>query len=575
LRENTWQDCDGSIPLTQAEARDTRLYDHLRQGREIVDLIVDPHVAPRSNDGLPALAALNQALHLGRISPNSKESFDKLTKLLQGSLSDVVRCEVLKCILDYAVFSGMDHELTLEYIHQHRAIAYDSLELSSNEYYTLRADLNHYYYRDAGTTVDTSDFIRLIDFGHRNEFYRFSTRVSNSLATYFSYDTATLARAIYYYDQSLVFAALTDSTYRKDKAFAALSNKAQALISLGQYAAAKAGLLQVDTTATPFGKAQNRSYYYDWLAQSYEGLGQLDSALHYYRISAGELEQAKIQELAGEVRDIKEKYQNKELASSLERREYELKSRSRLLILMATLLLISIIAFLLFRKVSRQRRQSLEQSMLLERAESKNKQLEALHHERTRIAGEMHDDLGGGLTTIKFLSQKVKRKIDDDRLSRDVDKIATNATTLVNNMSEIIWAMNGGMDTLENLVAYCRRYAREYLEDYEVDLQFSAAGIDGSHPMTGEVRRNVFLVIKEALHNTIKHAEASSISIRFEQTDANGAIQITYADDGIGLPDETRINGHGLRSMRQRVESVGGTIEIAGDDGVEIRMEVG
>lgn len=574
LREASVLECQEGIGTTPTAYLDLQVYDLLRQQSVFVDT---PALVQRwlaSQDTLHELYPLTTAMVHRCLSTDGEQSYVLLSDALSTASSEIISCEVLKVVLDDVINAGRDRELADELLQRYRSVAYDQLELLHHDYLQLRHDLNYYYYENASSAGFSQRFDRLLDKCIASGYIRLATKVASSYGAFLSYTPETLEQSIEAYQQCLALAQKASPRFSKEYAFVANSNIARCLLDLGRYEEALGALESIDTTASKWHNPQNKSYYYDWLAVCYERLDQPGKALLYYRKSAHYTEIAKVEELASQVREIKEKYQNQELTSSLQQREFELRTRSRLLALVASLLLISVLALFLFRKVTRQRRHALEQSLLLEQAESKNRQLEALHHERTRIAGEMHDDLGGGLTTIKYLSNKLTRKLDDDRLRRDVDKIATNATTLVNNMSEIIWAMNGGMDTVENLVAYCRRYAREYLEDYEVDLEFSAEGVDGSQPMTGEVRRNVFLVIKEVLHNTIKHAGASTISMDFEQASPDGPLRITYADDGVGLPAEVRVNGHGLRSMRTRIESIGGNIDIKGAAGVIITMEV-
>ena len=141
-------------------------------------------------------------------------------------------------------------------------------------------------------------------------------------------------------------------------------------------------------------------------------------------------------------------------------------------------------------------------------------------------------------------------------------------------MSEIIWAMNAGFDTLDNLVAYTRRYTYEYLEDYAIDLIFRTQGDIAGIDISGEKRRNIFLVIKEALHNAVKHSNADKINIRFDMKD--NQLSIYISDNGIGLPDEIRLNGNGLKSMRSRIENMGGRITFTNEEGlvIEVLIEV-
>ena len=202
-----------------------------------------------------------------------------------------------------------------------------------------------------------------------------------------------------------------------------------------------------------------------------------------------------------------------------------------------------------------------EQALIIEKQN-------ALTAERTRIAGEMHDDLGGGLTTIKFLSQKLQRKISDEAHKTQLNKIVQHSQSLVNNMSEIIWAMNAGFDTLRNLIAYSRRFAFEYLEPYDIELSFNVEGDIDDVELTGEKRRNLFLIIKEALHNTVKYSKSTKASISFIVEE--DFLQIYIVDEGVGFGEQVDKFGNGLKNMRQRVEQMNGEITIKGNDGVTI-----
>lgn len=216
-------------------------------------------------------------------------------------------------------------------------------------------------------------------------------------------------------------------------------------------------------------------------------------------------------------------------------------------------------------EISKRDQKLREQELIIQRQQ-------ALTAERTRIASEMHDDLGGGLTTIKFLSQKALRKIEDPAQKTQIQKIVTNAQTLVGNMSEIIWAMNAGFDTVDNLVAYCRRYAREYLDDHDLQLTFKAEGNMESHSISGEERRNIFLVVKEALHNTVKHAEASKVTITFNVKEDQ--LDLTIADNGKGLENIESQFGNGLDNMTKRIELINGNLEYTGKNGLIIGIKV-
>jgi len=213
------------------------------------------------------------------------------------------------------------------------------------------------------------------------------------------------------------------------------------------------------------------------------------------------------------------------------------------------------------RKMHEKDLQLQKQKLLLEKQQ-------ALEAERTRIAGEMHDDLGGGLTTIKFLSQKVLRKVEDEKQKSQIQKIVNHTQNLVTNMSEIIWAMNSGFDTLDSLIAYTRRYAHEYLLEHELNLNFNIKGKTIDIHLSGEKRRHIFLVIKEAMHNIVKHAEASEVIISFS---VNDQLNILIRDNGKGINDEN-VLGNGLKNMKNRVEKTDGKIKFQTELGTIISI---
>jgi signal transduction histidine kinase len=191
---------------------------------------------------------------------------------------------------------------------------------------------------------------------------------------------------------------------------------------------------------------------------------------------------------------------------------------------------------------------------------------EAIEHERNRIASEMHDELGSGLTIIQYLSDAIISKTDDPVILEDVTKIAGYCGVLVRNMSEIIWAMNSRFDNLDGLIGYLRRYIVEYLEDNKMDHSFVADNFDPKTIISGEKRRNLYLVVKELLHNSIKYANASKIIIEIE---AHSEIVIKIIEkNGIGFdPQIKKGDGNGLFNIENRMLRIGGQIMYSKDNG--------
>ncbi|MBP8725427.1 MAG: ATP-binding protein [Saprospiraceae bacterium] len=201
-----------------------------------------------------------------------------------------------------------------------------------------------------------------------------------------------------------------------------------------------------------------------------------------------------------------------------------------------------------------------EQQLLLEKQQ-------AVERERDRIAGEMHDDLGSGLTTIRYLSDRAFHQATGESEKAHILKIAEYSNRLLKNMSEIIWALNLRYDTLGNLMAYLRHYAHEYLEENQIPLRWSQDELPEESKMSGERRRNIHLCVKEALHNLVKHAKASTAEISCILE--NNQVCLRIADNGCGFDPELNGNrGNGLYNLHRRMAAAGGTASIkTGDTG--------
>jgi signal transduction histidine kinase len=185
----------------------------------------------------------------------------------------------------------------------------------------------------------------------------------------------------------------------------------------------------------------------------------------------------------------------------------------------------------------------------------------ALEQERMRISRDLHDDLGSGLTGILMMSEQLNDSSPKELMSSNLEKIKKSSRQMVEQMGEIVWAMNTKNDTLENLVGYLNTYARDYFENLDISQKVQIPETIPQVQMTGMKRRNVFLVVKESLNNIAKHAQATqvSLSVSIEKNNMN----IVVADNGKGFDKEnTRRFGNGLKNMKSRMENIKGTYHI-------------
>ena len=260
-----------------------------------------------------------------------------------------------------------------------------------------------------------------------------------------------------------------------------------------------------------------------------------------------------------------------EVSKKLKEKNNTLQKRKTLLWTSAVgLVALVFIGFLLARNF-RQTQKMQEQSLKTMKAEEELQRKMFVEKERSRIATDMHDDLGAGLSTIRFLSEKVKRNSFSEVTKNDTDKIVFNSNELMQKMNEIIWAMNEKNDTLEDLLFYARSYAVEYCEENNLLCETHLPETVPTCFISGEIRRNVFLTIKESLHNIIKHAAANKVSINFS---VDKILMITIKDDGQGMTKNKLQEGNGLRNMKKRIESVGGTFDVQNKNGVLVEMSI-
>jgi signal transduction histidine kinase/ligand-binding sensor domain-containing protein len=204
---------------------------------------------------------------------------------------------------------------------------------------------------------------------------------------------------------------------------------------------------------------------------------------------------------------------------------------------------------------------------------------QAVERERTRIAKDIHDHLGANLTRISLLSQAAHGELENPvRAASQLDRIYETSRELTRAMDEIVWAVNPQHDTLDSLASYLGNFAQDYLVSIGLRCRLDMPLQLPPWPITAELRHNVFLAFKEALHNIVKHAGAheACVSLTPEAT----GFALVVRDDGSGfnpaaLPPR-QSGGNGLNNMKQRLEKLGGRCEIqsAPGSGTEIKFFV-
>jgi signal transduction histidine kinase len=196
---------------------------------------------------------------------------------------------------------------------------------------------------------------------------------------------------------------------------------------------------------------------------------------------------------------------------------------------------------------------------------------QAVERERARIAKDIHDDLGANLTLIAVLGDLARQEKTMER----VEKMAGTARQAVKSLDEIVWAVNPRNDTLAHLVDYTGQFAVDYLRAAGVRCLLDVPEQISPREVPSNVRHNVFLVVKEALQNIVKHARATEVWLRISAT--GQGLRIVIEDNGSGFeraPEDALADG--LRNMRQRMQELGGECRIQSRVGIgtEIIMDL-
>lgn len=199
--------------------------------------------------------------------------------------------------------------------------------------------------------------------------------------------------------------------------------------------------------------------------------------------------------------------------------------------------------------------------LAIQKAEADKQQ--AIEKERNRISRDMHDDLGSGLTKIAILSEVAKKQMPEpEKAKEQLEKISLSSRELVDSLQDIIWVLNPANDTLESLAAYIREYTLKFVEPFSLVTGFDYPEQFAAIQLSEEKRRNVFLTVKESLHNIARHAHCTRVDISI--TEEPGAFTLLIRDNGRGFDTgNTRMFGNGLKNMENRISQAGGNYQIS------------
>lgn len=194
--------------------------------------------------------------------------------------------------------------------------------------------------------------------------------------------------------------------------------------------------------------------------------------------------------------------------------------------------------------------------------------------ERQRISAEIHDDIGAGLLAMRLQSEMTKNRLPESEGRKEVEKIHASISELSHKMKEVVWSLNTENDQLQNLLFYIRRQAVTLFENSPISLRVILPAEEiPTITIHGEKRRHIYLAVKEALHNCLKHSEAQNCTLTMRLED--NALNITVSDDGKGFVAQQREQaGNGLRGMKKRMQQIAGVLDVETNERTRVHFMV-
>lgn len=185
-------------------------------------------------------------------------------------------------------------------------------------------------------------------------------------------------------------------------------------------------------------------------------------------------------------------------------------------------------------------------------------------HERTRIARDLHDDLGTSLTQISMLSAMANReKTSAGEAKELIQQVRSRAREMVVSLDEIVWAVNPKNDSVPGLISYLSHFAEEFYRPANIPFRLEIPPSLPDLPFSAQSRHHLFLAFKEAVNNTARHSRATKVEVRVEMLEDE--LSLCVEDNGNGFDpnaNDGSETGNGLINMKRRLEQIGGRAEI-------------
>lgn len=195
-----------------------------------------------------------------------------------------------------------------------------------------------------------------------------------------------------------------------------------------------------------------------------------------------------------------------------------------------------------------------------------------LERERALIARDIHDDLGAGLTQLVLQGEVAQTEFPEGSAARErLNQLSDKARVVSHSLEEVLWAVNSKRDTLRDFTSYLCKYAQTFLSATPIRCRLD---VQSEMPASGfdlPVRRSLFLAVKEALNNAVKHSGAGELFLRIHRE--GDCVIVRVEDNGQGFDAMLQTEGNGLVNMKQRLAEMGGSCRFFTEPGAGCRVE--
>lgn len=302
------------------------------------------------------------------------------------------------------------------------------------------------------------------------------------------------------------------------------------------------------------------------LSKAYAKLGLFEKAYYYANLYNKGMDQLFKSEKTKAVFDVEAKYENEKKSKLLLQIQNKIRERNTLILILSILVIsIALIGYLIYRQQkikSKQKEQEFKLISSIALLESQNK----LQEQRITISRDLHDNIGAQLTFIISSINNIKHafKIQNTSLEKKLSNISNFTKSTILELRDTIWAMNSEDLTLEdlkiriyNFIEKAKLAVNAIHFDFIIDPSIQNISFSSVEGM------NIYRVVQEAVHNSIKYADATSIKIDFRKE--QNYISIKIKDNGIGFDAKNVILGNGIFNMKKRINEVHGKLQIVSE----------